>query len=140
MTPMRRDLPEGMVTFLFTDIEGSTRLLGELGEQTYAKALLKHRRVLRQVFTRHGGVEVDTQGDAFLVAFATAPSAVAAAEEAHKALGRGPIRVRMGLHWPAAPDRRRLCRARPAQGRPHCRGRIRGPDPALKSDARPRPG
>ena len=98
MTPVRRDLPSGTVTFLFTDIEGSTKLLHELGEQAYAEALAEHRRVLRKAFTRHGGVEVDTQGDAFFVAFPTAPGATQAATEAQEALSLGPIRVRMGLH------------------------------------------
>jgi len=64
-----RELPTGTVTFLFTDIEGSTRLLRELGD-AYAEALAEHRRLLREAFTVHDGVEVDTQGDAFFVAFA----------------------------------------------------------------------
>src|SRR5947208_3388416 len=89
-------LPSGTVTFLFTDIEGSTRLLHELGD-AYADALAEHRRVLREAFARHGGVEVDTQGDAFFVAFARASDALAAAREATDALD-GPIRVRMGVH------------------------------------------
>jgi predicted ATPase len=93
---MRR-LPGGTVTFLFTDIEGSTSLLHELGPEAYAEALVEHRSVLRAAFARHGGVEVDTQGDAFFVAFPLAASAVAAAVEARDAL-TGPIRVRMGLH------------------------------------------
>jgi predicted ATPase len=92
-----RDLPTGTVTFLFTDTEGSTRLLHELGD-AYAGALAEHRRVLREVFARHGGVEVDTQGDAFFVAFARAKDALAAAAEGQEALEPGPIRVRMGLH------------------------------------------
>jgi len=74
-----RGLPSGTVTFLFTDVEGSTKLLHELGDDEYAKALGRHRRVLREAFNAHGGVEVDTQGDAFFVAFATAPDALAAA-------------------------------------------------------------
>jgi len=90
-------LPHGTVTFLFTDIEGSTRLLHELGDD-YASALAEHRRALRDAFARHGGVEVDTQGDAFFVAFAKASDALAAAAEARDALAAGPIRVRMGLH------------------------------------------
>ncbi|MGH9196841.1 MAG: adenylate/guanylate cyclase domain-containing protein, partial [Acidimicrobiia bacterium] len=65
---MRRDLPSGSVTFLFTDAEGSTKLLHELGAEGYAGALAEHRRVLREAFSRHGGVEVDTQGDAFFYA------------------------------------------------------------------------
>jgi class 3 adenylate cyclase len=92
-----RDLPSGTVTLLFTDIEGSTRLLHELGER-YADVLAEHRRVLREAFSRHGGVEVDTQGDAFFVAFARASDAVAAAGEAQDALGDGPVRVRIGVH------------------------------------------
>jgi class 3 adenylate cyclase len=63
-----RELPSGTVTFLFTDVEGSTRLLHELGAEEYASALAEHRRVLRRAFAAHGGVEVDTQGDAFFVA------------------------------------------------------------------------
>jgi class 3 adenylate cyclase len=98
MTPVPRDLPSGTVTFLFTDIEGSTKLLHELGAEAYAEALLEHRRILREAFARHGGVEVDTQGDAFFVAFSTAPRALEAAQEAQEALAPGPIRVRMGMH------------------------------------------
>jgi predicted ATPase/class 3 adenylate cyclase len=95
---MRPEFPTGTVTFLFTDIEGSTRLLHALGPDTYAQALAEHRRVLRRAFAAHGGVEVDTQGDAFFVAFPTAPGAAAAALEGLAALEPGPIRVRMGLH------------------------------------------
>ena len=95
---MRRDLPAGTVTFLFTDVEGSTRLLHELGPEGYADALEEHRRLLRDVFARHDGVEVDTQGDAFFVAFPAAPGAVAAAADGQAELGGGPIVVRMGLH------------------------------------------
>ncbi|MFL5952223.1 MAG: ATP-binding protein [Gaiellaceae bacterium] len=91
------ELPTGTVTFLFTDIEGSTRLLHELGDD-YAEALAEHRRALRAAFARHGGVEVDTQGDAFFVAFAKASEALAAARDAQSALRDGPIRVRIGLH------------------------------------------
>jgi predicted ATPase/class 3 adenylate cyclase len=90
-------LPSGTVTFLFTDVEGSTRLLHEHGH-AYADLLGEHRRVLREAFARHDGVEVDTQGDAFFVAFPRAAGAVAAAAEAQSALAAGPIRVRMGLH------------------------------------------
>jgi predicted ATPase len=91
------ELPTGTVTFLFTDVEGSTRLLHELGD-AYADALGEHRKALRECFGRHGGVEVDTQGDAFFVAFAKASDALAAATEGQVALEAGPIRVRMGLH------------------------------------------
>ena len=85
------------MTFLFTDIEGSTRLLTELGDG-YAALLAEHHRVLRDAWLRHEGVEVDTQGDAFFVAFARASDAVAAAADAQLALAGGPVRVRMGLH------------------------------------------
>jgi predicted ATPase/class 3 adenylate cyclase len=97
MKPMGRALPSGTVTFLFTDIEGSTRLLHELGD-VYAAALADHRQKLRRAFAEHDGVEVDTQGDAFFVAFARASDAVAAASDAQRGLAVGPIRVRMGLH------------------------------------------
>ena len=92
-----RELPSGTVTFLFTDIEGSTRLLQELGDG-YTDALAEHRRLLRDAIERHEGVEVDTQGDAFFVAFARAADAVAAAREGQRALEGGPVRVRMGVH------------------------------------------
>ena len=95
---MRTDLPSGTVTFLFTDVEGSTKLLHELGADAYAEALAEHRRVIRDACTTEGGIEVDTQGDAFFFAFPTAPGAVAAAEAMTKALASGPIRVRAGLH------------------------------------------
>ncbi|HZN21344.1 MAG TPA: adenylate/guanylate cyclase domain-containing protein, partial [Gaiellaceae bacterium] len=72
---MRPDLPRGTVTFLFTDVEGSTRLLHELGAEAYAEALAEHRRVIREACAAHDGVEVDTQGDAFFFAFPTAPGA-----------------------------------------------------------------
>jgi predicted ATPase/class 3 adenylate cyclase len=95
---VRPELPTGTVTFLFTDIEGSTRLLHALGPDAYAEALAEHRRVLREAFAAHGGVEVDTQGDAFFVAFPTATGAAHAALAGRDGLDRGRIRVRMGLH------------------------------------------
>ncbi|HLG08575.1 MAG TPA: adenylate/guanylate cyclase domain-containing protein, partial [Gaiellaceae bacterium] len=95
---MRPDLPSGTVTFLFTDVEGSTRLLHELGAEGYAEALAEHRRAIREACARHDGAEVDTQGDAFFFAFPTAPGALAAAGELTEALAAGAIRVRIGLH------------------------------------------
>jgi predicted ATPase/class 3 adenylate cyclase len=92
-----RTLPDGVVTLLFTDIEGSTRLLHELGDG-YGDALDDHRRIVRAACAAHGGVEVDTQGDAFFVAFARASDAAAAAVDAQRRLAEGPISVRMGLH------------------------------------------
>ena len=97
LVPMRDDLPTGTVTFLFTDIEGSTRLLIQLGD-SYAAVLGEHHRLLRQVWKKHRGVEVDTQGDSFFVAFARASDAVSAAAAGQAALAGGSVRVRMGLH------------------------------------------
>lgn len=100
-TPGR--VPEGVLTLLFTDIEGSTLLLRRLGD-AYAGVLGTHQRLLREVFDRHRGVEIDTQGDSFFVVFASVREAVAAAREAQLALHRHPwphgepVRVRMGLH------------------------------------------
>ena len=95
---MRRDLPAGTVTFLFTDVEGSTKLLHELGAETYAEKLAEHRNVVRQACTTRGGFEVDTQGDAFFVAFPTAPGALEAARSITAELASGPITLRIGLH------------------------------------------
>jgi class 3 adenylate cyclase/tetratricopeptide (TPR) repeat protein len=97
-------LPSGTVTFLFTDIEGSTRVLDRLGAAGYSEVLAAHDSLLRRVFKRHGGREVDTQGDAFFVAFARAGDAVHAAVDAQRALyehawpDRVEVRVRIGLH------------------------------------------
>ena len=97
------ELPRGTVTFLFTDIESSTRLVKEL-RGGYGDVLAAHQRLLREPFERHGGREIDTQGDSFFVAFARATDAVAAAVDAQRALAehRWPdgvaVRVRMGLH------------------------------------------
>ena len=97
------DLPVGTVTLLFTDIEGSTRLLRQLGDR-YPTLLADHHRLLRAAVEARGGRVVDTQGDAFFVAFGRAADAVAAAAEAQRALGSHTWpegidpRVRMGLH------------------------------------------
>ena len=97
------ELPSGTVTFLFTDIEGSTRLVRQLRAQ-YAEVLADHQRLLRAAFVEHDGYEVDTQGDSFFVAFANARDALLAAVEGQLALSshRWPdgveIRVRMGVH------------------------------------------
>jgi predicted ATPase len=91
------DLPTGTVTLAFTDIEGSTRLLAELGED-YTEVLGEHHRLLRTAFGRHGGIEVATLGDGFFVVFTSALDAVAAASEAQRALASTPVRVRIGLH------------------------------------------
>jgi predicted ATPase len=96
---VRSELPTGTVTFLFTDVEGSTKLLHELGSEQYADALAEHRRVIREACAAEGGVEVDTQGDALFFAFPTAPGALAAASSFTASLeATGPIRVRVGIH------------------------------------------
>ncbi|MGN6431572.1 MAG: ATP-binding protein [Gaiellaceae bacterium] len=99
---MGADLPAGTVTFLFTDIEGSTRLIEDLGEDGYVDALAAHRRALRQAFAARGGVEVDTQGDAFLYVFSDPSDALQAAAHGQEALASGAVRVRMGVHTGAA--------------------------------------
>jgi class 3 adenylate cyclase/DNA-binding NarL/FixJ family response regulator len=97
------ELPSGTVTFLFTDIEGSTRLLKELGD-SYGDVLTGHQRVLRSAFAAADGHEIDTQGDAFFVVFPRAKKAVGAALAAHRGLAAEPwpsgieVRVRMGMH------------------------------------------
>ncbi|HEY5659640.1 MAG TPA: adenylate/guanylate cyclase domain-containing protein [Gaiellaceae bacterium] len=93
-----RELPSGTVTFLFTDVESSTHLLHQVGAEQYAEALSNHRRVIRDAFLGHGGVEVDTQGDAFFAAFPTASGALGAARDLTQALDGGSIKVRVGLH------------------------------------------
>jgi YVTN family beta-propeller protein len=97
------ELPSGTVTFLFTDIEGSTRLLKQLRDR-YGEVLAEHRRILRAAFEEHGGQEIDTQGDAFFVAFSKATDAALAAGAAQHALAEHTwpdgveVRVRMGMH------------------------------------------
>jgi predicted ATPase/class 3 adenylate cyclase len=95
---VRTDLPAGTVTFLFTDVEGSTALLHRLGQERFAEALAEHRRLIRAACASHDGVEVDTQGDGFFFAFADSAAAIFAAQELTTALAEGPIRVRAGLH------------------------------------------
>jgi len=97
------ELPSGTVTFLFTDIEGSTRLLKRLRDR-YGDALADHQRIVRQAFEDHDGREIDTQGDSFFVAFGRAKDAVAAAVHAQRGLAGHAwpesveLRVRMGIH------------------------------------------
>jgi YVTN family beta-propeller protein len=97
-------LPSGTVTFLFTDIEGSTRLLHGLGQHRYDELLTAHQEILKAAFAAHEGRVVDTQGDSFFVAFRTAADAVAAAVDAQRDLAAhawpegAEVKVRMGLH------------------------------------------
>ena len=104
MAGSRRTVPSGTVTFLFSDIEGSTTLVQELESAEYRELLERHQRLLRDAFAAHRGIERGTEGDSFFVVFRDAPAAVAAAVEAQRALqsadwprGRE-VRVRMGLH------------------------------------------
>jgi class 3 adenylate cyclase len=90
-------LPQGTVTFLFTDIEGSTDLARQFGAG-FGRVRSEHRRLLRDAFRRHEGHEIDIAGDGFFVAFERAGDAVAAAVDAQRALTDGSVRVRMGLH------------------------------------------
>ncbi len=90
--------PGGTVTLVFTDIENSTRLLHELGQEAYREALAQHRQVVRAAFARHSGYEVDYEGDAFFYAFPDAGEAVTAVAEAMRGLESGPIRIRVGLN------------------------------------------
>src|SRR5437764_12748604 len=100
------DLPTGTITLLFTDMEGSTRLLLQVGER-YASMLADCRHLLRAAFAQYHGHEVDTQGDAFFVAFKRATDAVLAAVEAQRRLAAHSwpqgvsVHVRMGLHTEA---------------------------------------
>jgi class 3 adenylate cyclase len=97
-------LPIGTVTFLFSDIEESTALLRRLGDDTFASIRGVHRRLLREAVKAHGGMEIETSGDGFFIAFESARNAVAAAADAQIALAafewptEGQVRVRMGLH------------------------------------------
>jgi peptide/nickel transport system substrate-binding protein len=96
-------LPTGTVTFLFTDIEGSTRLLKQLRDG-YAAVLVEHERIIRAALAEHDGWEIDTQGDSFFAAFRRAKDAVGAALAAQRALAANEwpdgveLRVRMGMH------------------------------------------
>src|SRR5262249_30604045 len=88
----------GTVTFLFTDIEGSTRLLAEIGSESFAQELMAHRHVIRAVVADQHGFELGTEGDAFFVVFTRAADALAAAEAIQKGLAGGAVLVRMGVH------------------------------------------
>ena len=97
-------LPSGTVTFVFSDIAGSTALLKQLGDDEYGQLLAVHRRLVREIFAAHEGLEIDTQGDAFFYSFMRALQAVAAAIEVTRALAKGTwpggveVRIRLGLH------------------------------------------
>ena len=90
--------PSGEITLVFSDIEGSTRLLEELGTDAYREALREHRRIVREAYGRYAGYEVDYEGDAFFFTFASARDAVSAVSEAMGDLDGGPIAIRVGIH------------------------------------------
>ena len=143
--PGRVHLPSGLVTFLFTDIEGSTRLAQMLGPG-YRPVLTEHRRLLRATLAARGGVELFTEGDSFFVAFEDASAAVDACVTAQRALAAhdwptpdadapgpdGPA------HRPRRAARRRVRQPRGAPGRPDRRRRPRRPGALLGRDRAPR--
>lgn len=90
--------PTGTVTLVFTDAERSTELLSALGDDAFRQQLGEHRRLIRDVFARHGGYEVDSAGDGYFFAFGSAGEAVAAVAEALESGKSGPIRIRVGIH------------------------------------------
>jgi hypothetical protein len=136
------ELPSGTVTFLFTDMEGSSDLLDRLGEE-YEKVLVAHREMLKQAFEASGGTVVDTQGDSFFVAFARATEAVAGAVSAQRALVTygwppgGQPRVRMGIHTGEASS---VDQGSGSQRRANLRRWARRPDSPLPNDTRHRRG
>jgi predicted ATPase/DNA-binding SARP family transcriptional activator len=91
-------LPSGTVTFLFTDVEGSTGLVARVGAAEYGRMLASHRRLLREAFAQGGGFEVDTQGDAFFAAFPTAGGAIEAAVAAQRGVVGTELSIRVGVH------------------------------------------
>ena len=105
---------------MFTDIEGSTRLLQELGSELYGTELERHRERVRRAITAHAGVLLGIEGDAFFIAFTRASDALSAASEMQAALADGPIRVRIGIHTGerGAPARRDPGAGDPARARP----------------------
>ena len=134
-------LPTGTVTMLFTDIEGSTRLVKQLGDG-YGELLAEHRRLLREAFVACGGREMDSQGDAFFVAFPRARNAVEAAVSGPARARGAPMARRRRVpradgspHGRAVGGRRGLPRDRPASRRPNRRNRRA----AGKSCSRARP-
>src|SRR5690349_12287171 len=103
MQPRPEGPPTGTVTFFFSDVEGSTKLVERFGN-AWPELLERHRRAMRAAFEAHGGWEHGTEGDSFFTVFTSAAAAVAAAAEAQRALAAvdwppdGRIRVRIGLH------------------------------------------
>ena len=144
---MPTDLPLGTVTFLFTDIEGSTRLLEALGDTRYAELLATHSHLITWSVTAVGGVVVDEQGDAFFGAFPRAREALLAAADAQRRLhtqtwpGDVGVLVRMGLHTgPAVVENGRYVGLDVAHRGAHLRGGPRRPDTGVRDDPVADPG
>ena len=133
------ELPTGTVTFLFTDIEGSTRLLQQLGD-AYPDLLSRHHRLLRGAVEEAGGVAIGSEGDSLFAAFGSASAGLAAAVEAQRALaaeqwpGGASVRVRMGLHTGEALVRNLRRPRRPSRGPNRRRGSWRA-NPGLRIGA-----
>ena len=135
----------GTYTFLFTDIEGSTSLEDRIGRDRYGELRERHRALLREVWTSHGGTEQGTEGDSFFVVFTEAPPAVEAAVAAQRALiaepwpDDAPIRVRMGLNSGGAGANRRQPRRaeRQPRGTDRRRSHMAARSWRLGSDERP---
>ena len=88
----------GTVTFFFSDVEGSTRQLQQLGVEEYGQLLGEHRTRVRAVFAQHGGTEIGTEGDSFFAVFSSASDAVAAAADVQQALSGFELQIRIGMH------------------------------------------
>src|SRR3954467_10617864 len=134
--------PPTALTLVFTDIEGSTRLLRLLGDG-YPAALDAHRRLLRALVARHGGREVDTEGDGCFIVFPRADAAVSFAAAGQTALAGHPwpegvaLRVRIGIHAGCVAPRRGLRRPRRPPRGSHLRGRARRSGRPVGRDRRP---
>ena len=85
-------------TFWFSDIEGSTRLVAEVGDRAFRELLREHRAIVRAAFVEYGGEEIGTEGDSFFATFPSPASAACAAQVVCSGLDGGPIRVRIGIH------------------------------------------
>ena len=121
-------------TFWFSDIEGSTKLVAEVGDRAFRELLREHRAIVRSAFAEYGGEEVGTEGDSFFATFPSPAAAASAARRSARALDGGPIRVRIGIHAGLSLSRRAItsgstCTARPGSrasrtaGRSCCRTR-----------------
>ena len=136
----RKNIPDGMLTVAFTDIEGSTEMMERLGENRWLDVMSTHNRIVRDCVEEHGGEVIKSRGDGFMVTFASASAALDCAVELQRMLSRynsrepaRPVRVRVGMHTGNIfPSRRRLPRQGGGAGRPDHRARSRRRDPRLR--------